>query len=64
MFVIYFMFVIYLMKDNLITQPTRHNLRYPDPVKELCPFQNPTKGCFAPFGNPRAKGTEEPFSLI
>ena len=31
------------MKDNLITQPTRHNLRYPDPVKRLRPFQNPTK---------------------
>jgi len=58
------MFVIYLMKDNLIAQPTRHNLRYPDPVKELRPFQNPTKGRVAPFGNPEPRAPRSRFQLI
>jgi len=42
------MFVIYLMKANLITQPTRHNLRYANPVKRLRPFQIPTKEAALP----------------
>ena len=52
------------MNADSITQPTRHHLRYPNPVKRLRPFQIPTKedvlpsletpsqGVRCPFGNP------------
>ena len=51
-------------EDNLITQLTRHNLRYPAPVKRRRPFQNPTKGRVAPFGNPKPRAPWNRFQLI
>lgn len=44
------------MKANLITQPTRHNLRYANPVKRLRPFQNPTKGTRCSLWKPWNQG--------